>query len=196
MKKNTYILLGIIFLMLIGGLFSYGKQNNLQQKISQPTITFAPTMSGQVYRDNKYGLSFHYPVNYILKNTTRENGNHLLFLVLTPPFKQSYEGIQVVIFPLKNRTTLEDWISSYTTPNNTANLTSTAARSYLIDQVHDLQYTNIEGRKVAVFTQGDPNTVDSAQVTLLMGKSYLVYIAQQKSLVGSDYQKILSSIAF
>jgi len=195
MRNFKYIFIGIIFFIVaLYGVYLYGLKKEAGQNVQlQPGVSVSPSSKTQVYTNKELALTLQYPQNYIMKDVTREKSGHLLFLVFTPSVGKSYEGIQVVVFPRMDRQTLEGWIAAYTTSANTANL-ATGSRSYMIDQVSGLSYKAIEDKRVAVFSQGPENSADMMLGTLFMGKNYVIYVAQLKSLVGKDYQLLLSSI--
>lgn len=197
MKKNIYLIIGVIVLLAIGWFiyFGVGKTQESQSVSEQPTNAVAPNLGGETYTNTALDVSVSYPNGYAVENITKPNSNKLLFVQFTPPSEKSTESVRLIVFPLNKRTSLEDWVSAFTTQSNTANLPATSS-SYLIDQVNDLEYQTIDGKSAATFTQGKPGTEDSEYVTLFMGPRYVVYLGQQASKVNNDYKTMLSSLRF
>jgi hypothetical protein len=195
MKKTTYLIIGLFIVVLLVIYVSFTRQNNSLQNTVSPSVTPVPTAADQTYTNNFLGLSLHYPLNYTMKDTSSDYKNNLLSLQYIPNGGKSYQGVQLYVMPLNSQQSLQSWMAAYTTSSNSANL-NTANNPYLIDQVNNLVYKTINGKTAAVFVQGDPTTIDSEYVTLLFSNKYLVFLGQEKDLVGSDYQQMLSSLKF
>jgi hypothetical protein len=195
MKNKIYIVVLVLLVLAGTALYLLKSESETLKKTVNPVLpTGSPNTGSQLFSSDNLGFSFMYPKNYSLKDVTKPNTGKLLSLVLSSSSGSSSESMIVFVFPLKNKFTLKDWVNSYVTTSDSSTLK--AKNEYVIDQANGIAYTSIGTKEAAVFTQGNKTSIDAVKVTLFLTKTSVIFVGQQASVIGPDYDLVTSSISF